>query len=32
MMILCILETMVLKTLLMNGTTLINGRSLDNIL
>ena len=32
MMILCVLETTVLKTLLMNGTTLINGRNLDNIL
>ena len=32
MIILCVLETMVLKTFLMSGTTLINGRNLDNIL
>ena len=32
MTILCVLETMVLKTLLMNGTTLINGTNQDNVL
>ena len=32
MTILCVLETMVLKTLLMSGTTFINGRNLDNTL
>ena len=32
MIILCVLETMVLKTLLMSGTTFINGRNLDNTL
>ena len=32
MTILCILETIVLKTLLMNGTTLINGTNQENVL
>ena len=32
MTILCILETIALKTLLMNGTTLINGTNQENIL
>jgi len=32
MTILCVLETMVLKTLLLNGTTLINGTNQDNVL
>ena len=32
MTILCVLETMVLKTLLMNGTTLINGTNQDHVL
>ena len=30
MTILCVLETMVLKRLLLNGTTLINGTNQDN--
>ena len=32
MTVLCVLETTVLKTLLMNGTTLINGTNQDNVL
>ena len=32
MTVLCVLETLVLKTLLMNGTTLINGTNQDNVL
>ena len=32
MTILCVLETMVLKTLLLNSTTLINGTNQDNVL
>ena len=32
MTILCVLETMVLKRLLLNGTTLINGTNQDNVL
>ena len=32
MTLLCVLETMVLKTLLLNSTTLINGTNQDNVL